>query len=378
MAQIQLNRDQVIGFRWRAHQLDVVVGSAAGPADVALLDFGVQNTGQDAARWALANRGLQDYDETELLVAWTLRVSPHLYRRSDAAAVAIATAPLSEADAAKRIFDASKPLRVANIAVLDALATVARSERKIVTKPTVKGALSEALSRTLDEPYLRWCNPCKVIHCWESSFRMAALQAGLELQPDTSPPVLQRIPGFRSPLFGQLGDTASGQFDVVRNYLRFYGPARPKEVANFLDAQVKDVAERWPADAVSVSISDGPGGHDLSMLPDDVSAAEGIEKPGEIRLLGPYDGYLQLKDRPLLVADGAQSKDLWRTLGRPGAVALDGEIIGTWRPRSSGKKLTINWQPWVPPTKRQRADVQLQAERLAAVRGQQLSAVVET
>lgn len=101
MAQMQLSREQVIGFRWRAHQLHVVAGSAASPTDVALLDFGVQNTGQCAARWALANRGLQDYDETELLLARTLRVSPHLYRRSDAAAVAIATAPLSEADAAK-------------------------------------------------------------------------------------------------------------------------------------------------------------------------------------------------------------------------------------------------------------------------------------
>lgn len=255
---------------------------------------------------------------------------------------------------------------------------MARSERKIVTKPTVKGALSTALSKALEEPYLRWCNPCAVVHCWESPFRMAALQAGLELQPETSPPVLQRIPGFRSPLFGQPADTSRPQFDVVRNYLRFYGPARPKEVAAFLDAPVKEVAERWPRDAVSVTITDGPGTHDGSMLPDDVSTAESFEKPGDIRLLGPYDGYLQLKDRPLLVTDGAQSKDLWRTLGRPGAVALDGEIIGTWRPRSSGKKLTINWQPWVPTTNRQRAEIGLQAERLAGVRGQQLSGLIET
>ncbi len=291
--------------------------------------------------------------------------------------MAIATAPLSEADAAKRILDASKPLRVANIAVLDALATVARSEREIVTKPTVKGALSQALSKALDGPYLRWCNPCNVLHCWESPFRMAALQAGLELQPNTSPPVLQRIRGFSPPLFGRLGDTASGQFDVVRNCLRFYGPARPKEVATFLDAPVKDVVGHWPADAVSVGVTGSLGGADGSMLPDDVPAAESVEKPSDVRLLGPYDGYLQLKDRALLVADAAQSKELWRTLGRPGAVAVDGEIIGTWRPRSSGKKLTVNWQPWAPISKLRCADIQLQAERLAGVRGQRLSAVVE-
>ncbi|MGI8418774.1 MAG: DNA glycosylase AlkZ-like family protein [Nakamurella sp.] len=200
---------------------------------------------------------------------------------------------------------------------------------------------------------------------------------GLSCHP-IPPPVPQRIPGFRPAPFGQLADTASPQFDVVRNYLRFYGPATPKEVAAFLDAPVNEVAGHWPPDAVSVSITDGPGAHDRSMLPDDVSTAKGFEKPGDIRLLGPYDGYLQLKDRPLLITDGAQSKDLWRTLGRPGAVALDGEIIGTWRPRSSGNKLTINWQPWMPTTKARRADIELQAERLAAVRGQRLTGLIET
>ena len=50
-------------------------------------------------------------------LAWTLRGAPHAYRRSEAAAVAAAVAPWSEADAAKRIFDASKPLRDAGIPV---------------------------------------------------------------------------------------------------------------------------------------------------------------------------------------------------------------------------------------------------------------------
>ena len=42
--------------------------------------------------------------------AWTLRGAPHAYRRSEAAGVAAAVAPWNEADAAKRIFDASRPL----------------------------------------------------------------------------------------------------------------------------------------------------------------------------------------------------------------------------------------------------------------------------
>lgn len=49
----------------------------------------------------------------------------------------------------------------------------------------------------------------------------AALQAGLELEPGTSPPVLHRIPDLRPPLFGRPAGEAEPRFDVIRNYLRF-------------------------------------------------------------------------------------------------------------------------------------------------------------
>lgn len=184
-------------------------------------------------RRALTNRGLESYRDVDTLLCWTIRVAPHLYRRTDTSPIARATAPLSEADAARRIYDAAKPLRAAGLEVLDALAVLAREERAIVKKPTVKGALSTALTAVLDRPYLRHCNPCDAIHAWESPFRMAALQAGLELQLGTSPPVLQRIPRFRPPLFASTGTDVDSRFDVIRNYLRFYGPAGPKEVAAF-------------------------------------------------------------------------------------------------------------------------------------------------
>jgi len=379
-AQATLTRAQVIAFRWHAHQLDRPPGSAAGLDDVALLDFGIQDTGQQAARWALTNRGLESYRDVDTLLGWTIRVSPHLYRRTDTSPIARATAPLSEADAARRIYDAAKPLRAAGLGVLDALAVVAKGERAIVKKPTVKGELSTALTAVLDPPYLRRCNPCDAIHAWESPFRMAALQAGLELRPGTSPPVLQRISGFDPPLLARTSSRADSRFDVIRNYLRFYGPAGPKDVAAFLDAPVKEIAARWPADAVPVAVTGAPGvSGERSMLADDLQIAGSTpEKPGAVRILGPYDGYLQLRDRPMLVGDTAHAKDLWRVLGRPGAVALDGEIIGTWRPKSSGTNLTVRFEPWLPTSKARRAEIAEQARRLAAVRGLELTELTGT
>jgi len=106
----------------------------------------------------------------------------------------VATAPLSEGDAGKRIFDAVKPLREAGIPTLEALRTLAGHLRKIVRSPTVKGDVSGRLTELVDKPYLRSCQPCKTIHVYENPFRMAALQAGLELEPGTSPPVRTASP----------------------------------------------------------------------------------------------------------------------------------------------------------------------------------------
>ena len=62
------------------------------------------------------------------------------------------------------------------------------------------------------------------------------------------------------------------------------------------------------------------------------------DPPTVTRLLGPFDLFLQARDRALLVDDPARAKDLWRTLGRPGGVLVDGEIVGTWRARKAGSR----------------------------------------
>ncbi len=97
----------------RSQQLD----REAGPVDdTAVLDIGVQDTGPDGGLWALAIRGVDVSGlGDELATVWTVRGAPHRYRRSDLPAVAAATAPFSDADAGKRIVDASKPLKAAGI-----------------------------------------------------------------------------------------------------------------------------------------------------------------------------------------------------------------------------------------------------------------------
>jgi hypothetical protein len=359
---------QVQHYRVHAQQLDREHGTVA---DTAALDLGVQDTGPDGALWALQIRGVDTAGlgaaaehHDELVWLWTLRGAPHCYRRADVEAIAAAVAPWSEADAAKRIFDASKPLKDAGIPVLEALGNVAGQMRTIVKEPMVKGTLSTRLHEVMPEPYQRYCRVCEAVHLYEQPFRLSAVQAGLELVPDTSPPVLQPMPGF------DRAETYPDRLDPVRAYLHLCGPATHKQVAEYVDAPVREVKARWPEDAVEVAIDGEP----RWMLAADLDALQEAEATGT-RLLGPYDLFLQARDRSTLVPDPAKIKALWPVLGRPGAVLVDGAIAGLWRPRKSGKKFNVTVQPWRELAAGERKNVETEAERLAAFRGVALTGV---
>jgi hypothetical protein len=306
-------------------------------------------------------RGVADPPDGELGTVWTIRGAPHVYRRTDLAAVAAATSPFSDADAGKRIYDASRPLKAAGIPNLAALDAVAEAMRAIVTEPMVKGEMSTRLTAVMDEPYQRFCRVCDAVHLYEMPFRLAALRAGLELQAGTSPPVLQPVPGLTA------AAAVPPRLDVVRAYLRLLGPATPQHVAGYLDAPVKDVKGRWPDDATEVSLD----GERRWLLAEDVDRLDD-PAPDATLLLAPFDLYLQARDRPLLVPDPERARDLWRTLGRPGGVLSGGEIVGTWRARKAGSAVSVSVELWRPAD---RKHVEEQAERLANFRGLRLAGV---
>ncbi|WP_030156460.1 MULTISPECIES: winged helix DNA-binding domain-containing protein [unclassified Glycomyces] len=357
-----IDRRRIARYRTHVQQLDRERGDLG---DTSVLDLGAQETGPDGALWALAIRGVEAAKagadpavERELVWLWTLRGAPHCYRRSDLPQVAAAVAPWSDADAAKRIFDAAKPLKAAGIPILEALDAVAARMRAIVTEPMAKGEVSGRLHEVMPEPYQRFCRPCDTVHLYEQPFRLAAVRAGLELEPRTSPPVLRPVPGL-SP-----AETFEDRLDPVRAYLHLCGPATVKEVAEYLDTPVKELKAHWPGDAIEVATEAGA----RWILAGDEAALRGADAAGT-RLLGPYDLFLQARDRAVLVEDPERRKRLWPVLGRPGAVLVDGDIAALWRPRKSGKRFTVAVEPWRPLAAAERKAVEAEAERLAAFRG---------
>ena len=62
-------------------------------------------------------------------------------------------------------------------------------------------------------------------------------------------------------------------------------------------------------------------------------------------------------------------------LGHPGAVLVDGEVVGAWRTKASGQKLTVTVEPFEPIAPARRREAEVEAERIAACRDLALDAV---
>jgi hypothetical protein len=94
------------------------------------------------------------------------------------------------------------------------------------------------------------------------------------------------------------------------------------------------------------------------------------EPPPGVRLLPPGDPFLQARDREVLVPEKSHQSQLWRMLGNPGALLVDGMIAGTWRARQAGRgRLELTVTPFASAGARVRRDLEAEAQTVAAARG---------
>ena len=352
---LRVRREQALGYRVGA----VGLGEGAG---VDLLALGVQDTPAGSAPLAFAIRGLSRPAEPDgLALAWTLRGAPHWHRAGDLRALSAALWPSSETDGLAKIAWERSRLSRTGMTIHEAVTTVAETMRKVVTGPTVKGAASAAVTARIPAALSHECRPCRSTHVFESLMRMAALPAGLRLDPDAAKVTLTPVDGWP----GLPGEQV-GAADLVLNYLRHLGPAAPAEVAGWLSTTRTVLRAVWPDGLVEVDL-DGR----RAWFPEaDVETLRAATTPRVVRLLPPSDPFLQARDRTMLVPEAAARKTLWPALGAPGAVLVDGEIAGAWRARAAGKRrLRITVSPFGGVFPPDRAAISEQAAIVAQVRG---------
>ncbi|WP_130800072.1 DNA glycosylase AlkZ-like family protein [Streptomyces otsuchiensis] len=217
----EVSREQVLAHRVAAHGLD---RSSPAPDVLAL---GVRDTPYGSARQALAARGAST---AGLELVWSLRGAPHLHRRTELPRLAAALWPLDDADARRRID--TGVIRDGARLGLAAFRATAGAFRSVVTAPMSKGEVSGAVSAAVPPSLTYWCERCGARHISGLLFQQAGLAGGVGVSVgERRTTVLAPLaPPFPPP------ESASGTNGLVRDYLRFLGPATPAEVAAWLGA----------------------------------------------------------------------------------------------------------------------------------------------
>jgi hypothetical protein len=224
-----------------------------------------------------------------------------------------------------------------------------------------KGDVSRAVSDRVPAELTYDCGPCKARHISGRLFQQAGLAGGVCLDEAATKTILQ--PAEPRPA---IPSSPSGTPAFVLAYLRLLGPATPSDVAKYLGTTATALRAAWPGTGLAEVSLDGR----KAWLPEtDLDALTGAGRVRGVRLLPPSDPFLQARDRTVLVPDKAQAKEVWRILGNPGVLLLDGDLAGTWRARTVRKRLELTLTPWVPLPAAARRAVEDEAQVVAAARG---------
>lgn len=162
------------------------------------------------------------------------------------------------------------------------------------------------------------------------------------------------------------GDPEESRAELIRRYLRCYGPSTRADFGAWLGVQTGDVDPWWSL--IDDELTQVEFGGTSWILTADLDGFRSATMPTGVRMLPPRDPYTQLRDRETIV-DKVYHRDVWKTVGDPGAILVDGEVVGTWRPRKSGRKLHVEFKTFDELTGNHQEALAAEAGRIAPLRG---------
>jgi len=154
-------------------------------------------------------------------------------------------------------------------------------------------------------------------------------------------------------------DPADARHELLRRYLHVFGPGTPEGFAEW--AGVSSVAARaaFAGRGLSLVRVRTPIGDGWILAADETRFRSSQLAAAPARLLPSGDTFflLQGADRELLVPDAARRAMLWTPRVWPGAILVEGELVGTWRRSQS----VVTVEPWQKLTAAQRRAVEEEA-----------------
>lgn len=363
---VSVDGDRVLAFRLaRSGLADRAERGLAEAAACPASDFA-----RDAAMLALAARAdfsrdayERAVDAGDLVVAHVIRGAIHALASGDFAVYGRALIARDDDELGKQLGGQVRRLAAEReFAPSDALEEVSAATKAALAERGAldKNELHEELRSRVRGELMPWCRGCKSHHVAPMLWRYATVHAGARLDSRR-----RYIPGQRG-----RAPVASA---AVRRFLSFYGPATPREFAEWAGLARPHARRLWDelaGDLAEVHVGKRKGW----LLAVDLAALDAPPRARGLRLLPPGDPYLQKPNRPLLAPDQALRKRLFRPLASPGVVLLDGHLVGLWRVRARGRKrveLTVSKLGRLP-----RSKVEEEAQRVAELRGASEAEVV--
>jgi hypothetical protein len=144
-------------------------------------------------------------------------------------------------------------------------------------------------------------------------------------------------------------DPADARLELARRYLHIFGPSTAASFDRWAGISGGEARSAFQALAGALTPVSTPIG-DAWILSGDEAAFRAQPGPAApARLLPSGDAYYLLwgPDRELLVPDPRRRAELWTTRVWPGALLVNGEIVGTWR-RSAAEVSIDIWRRLSP------------------------------
>lgn len=382
----RVSRGDVIAFRLGAHHLTERLGEgglldAAGrcgiqnsPPRSALLALHarVRNLTQEQVTGAVA-------EEKSLLQTWCMRGAPFYFPASDAPVFTTGVLPPTEEAMRHLVPGVEQALDKLNLSLIEAVGLAGAEVGDVLSgrRLDINGLGAEIATR------IARSLPKRQRDVWEEEGPYAPGQPLGEGVVHFCVRILtlQRVVCF-APRAGNeapfvlvdewLGhpipdiDPDLARAELLRRYLRCYGPSTRGDFAAWAGIHTGDTDPWW--NLVGDELTQVEVSGTSWILTEDLDALRSAPIPKGVRLLPPRDPYTQMRDRETIV-DKKYHPEVWKTVGEPGTVLAGGKIIGTWRPRKSGRTLAITIKTFGSLPDRDKKSLQGEAEQVAPLRG---------
>jgi hypothetical protein len=373
----RVDRASVVGFRLANQH----VAARLDPGDLAqAAGVAPQNTPPGSALLGLRARadvsaaGVRDAQDPArtLVQAWCLRGSPCLVAADELPIFTVGLLP-DDDEAWRAVMQGFLP-------IIDGLRRTATEVAGLVTTATkdaldgavlTKRELGTALRARLPGDFAPWFDADTFSEFSAIVVRAISLTGKVVITPRTSSEASFTRTGQ---WLGRELDDIDGakrtalRAALVRRYLHLHGPSTSDDLAVWAGVSPSFASRSWKAVEAELVPVDLDGRTGWILAADREALREAVPPTG-IRLLPPYDPYLQQRDRSTGVPDTTLHNRIWRSAGNPGIVLRHGEVVGMWRHKKQGARLLVTVEAVQPLSAADRDAIAAEAEPLAAFRG---------